>query len=34
VKVRPAILGLALGSLVGLWQSYRFFVTDKALRFE
>jgi putative ABC transport system permease protein len=26
-----AILGLALGSLVGLWQSYRFFVTEKAL---
>lgn len=24
-----AILGLLLGTLVGLWQSYRFFVTDK-----
>jgi len=24
-----AVLGLAIGSLVGLWQSYRFFVTDK-----
>jgi len=24
-----AILGLAIGSLVGLWQSYRFFVTDR-----
>ena len=26
-----AILGLVLGSLVGLWQSYRFFVTEKTL---
>jgi|GEM_PF-1032046 len=24
-----AVLGLVIGSLVGLWQSYRFFVTDK-----
>src|SRR5262249_23168897 len=24
-----AVLGLAIGSLVGLWQSYRFFVTDR-----
>jgi putative ABC transport system permease protein len=26
-----AILGLVLGALVGLWQSYQFFVTQKAL---
>jgi putative ABC transport system permease protein len=26
-----AILGLVIGGLVGLWQSYRFFVTDQAL---
>jgi putative ABC transport system permease protein len=25
-----AILGLLIGALVGVWQSYRFFVTDKA----
>jgi putative ABC transport system permease protein len=25
-----AILGLAIGSLLGVWQSYRFFVTDKS----
>ncbi len=25
-----AILGLLVGTLVGLWESYRFFVTDKA----
>ena len=24
-----AVLGLVIGSLVGVWQSYRFFVTDK-----
>jgi putative ABC transport system permease protein len=25
-----AVLGLAVGALVGLWESYRFFVTDKS----
>jgi ABC-type antimicrobial peptide transport system permease subunit len=24
-----AIIGLAIGALVGVWQSYRFFVTDQ-----
>jgi putative ABC transport system permease protein len=26
-----ALLGLVIGSLVGLWQSYRFFITDRNL---
>jgi putative ABC transport system permease protein len=26
-----ALLGLVIGSLVGLWQSYRFFITDRSL---
>ena len=25
-----AILGLVIGALVGVWQSYRFFVTDRS----
>ena len=26
-----AILGLLIGTIVGVWQSYRFFVVDKSL---